>query len=451
MTRTRRSTAALVGALLLVLAACAGPAAPPPYRGATTLADWPTYHHDAGRSGHVRSAPTGPLRRGWSRRLAGAVYGEPLVVGATVVAATERNYVYGLRARTGSVRWRVRLGTPQPLSGLSCGNIDPLGVTGTPAYDRRTGSLFVAAETQGGHHTLWALDVRTGARRWHRSLDVLPGRDRRAEQQRAGLLVTGGRVLTAFGGLAGDCGNYVGYVASVPVDGTGPTYHYAVPTAREAGIWATPGPVRGQSGTVYVATGNGAELHGRWDRSDSVTELTSGRLLLRSVFAPGNWRDDNVRDLDLGSSAPVVVPAAGRVLIAGKRGVVYLLRPHLGGVGSALARLHGCAAFGGAAVVGRTVLMPCKGQDSIRALRVGSSGLRWRWTAHGVYSSPVVAGRRVYVADAGSGDLVVLRLRSGSVVQRLHVGPLPHFPSEVVSGDWVFVTGLGGITAFRGR
>src|SRR5690242_21541856 len=43
--------------------------------------------------------------------------------------------------------------TPQPLSGLPCGNIDPLGITGTPAYDATTGSVFVVAETRSEEHT----------------------------------------------------------------------------------------------------------------------------------------------------------------------------------------------------------------------------------------------------------------------------------------------------------
>jgi outer membrane protein assembly factor BamB len=449
--------------LVLALAACADSAGPDPADrtpvadrvgaaapvSSTTLADWPAYHHDARRSGHVSVGPSGALVPGWSRRLVGATYGEPLVVGSTLVVATEHNDVYGLDARTGRTRWHVALGTPQPQSGLPCGDIDPLGITGTPAYDRATGSVFVAAETAGAHHTLWALDARTGARRWHRSLDVLAGRDRHAEQQRAALLVAGGRVLTAFGGLAGDCGNYVGYLTSVPVDGRGPTYHYAVPTAREAGIWAPPGPVRYPGGDVYVASGNGAERGGRWDKSDSVTALTAG-LVRHGVFAPATWADDNRRDLDLGSSSPVPVPAVKRLVIAGKRGVVYLLRPRLRGVGSAAASLPGCAAFGGAAVTGTTVLLPCRKENAIRALRVGASGLHWGWTAEGVYGAPVVAGNRVYVADMQTDNLVVLRLADGGVLQRLPVGDLPHFPSEVVSGDWVYVPALDGLTAFHG-
>ena len=462
VTRTDRLRAsALASVLVLALAACADGAGSDraPVRdhvgaaasvASTTLADWPTYHHDAHRSGRVSTGPSGSLVRDWSRRLNGAIYGEPLVVGSTLMVATEHHDVYGLDARTGGTRWHVALGTPQPQSGLPCGNIDPLGITGTPAYDRATGSVFVAAETVGAHHTLWALDVRKGTRRWHRSLDVLPRRDRHAEQQRSALLVAGGRVLTAVGGLAGDCGNYVGYVTSVPVSGRGSTYHYAVPTAREAGMWAPPGPVRYPRGDVYVASGNGAERHGRWDKSDSVTALTAVRLVRRGVFAPATWADDNRRDLDLGSSSPVPVPAVKRLVIAGKRGVVYLLRPRLRGVGSAVASLRGCAAFGGAAVTGTTVLLPCRSQNAVRALRVGASGLRWGWTARGVYGAPVVAGNRVYVADMQTDHLVVLRLADGAVLQRLPVGDLPHFPSEVVSGDWVYVPGLDGLTAFHG-
>jgi outer membrane protein assembly factor BamB len=408
------------------------------------------WHRDARHSGHVTHPAGSPLHRAWARDLGNAVYGEPLIVGDTLIAATEGNRVVGMSARTGHRRWSTGLGPPQPLSALPCGDIDPLGITGTPAYDPSTGSVFVVAETSGGHHTLWALNAATGHRRWHRSLDVLSGRNRSAEQQRSALLVANGRVIVTFGGLAGDCDNYVGYVTSTSTSGTGKTHHYAVPTAREAGMWAPGGPVLGANGHVYAASGNGAELNGRWDKSDSVTELSPTKLHRLSVFAPRSWRDDNQRDLDLGSSSPASVTSVHRIVIAGKRGTVYLLHQHFHGVGSAVARLDGCTAFGGPAVVGRTVLMPCLGQDQIRALHVGPHRMHWVWSANGIYSSPVVAGSRVYVADRDTGDLVVLRLRNGSVVQRIHAGGLTHFPSSVVDGGYVFVPTLTGVTAFHG-
>ncbi len=454
----RRLISVLVPLAFVVVAACssAAPAAQktvpvgPARAAATSFTPWWTYHHAASRAGHVPRSAGSPLRHAWTRRLGAAVYGEPLVVGSTLIVATERDQVFGLNARTGHRRWQTNLGHPQPLSGLPCGDIDPLGITGTPAYDRRTGSVFAVAETVGGHHTLWALNATTGHRRWHRSLDVLPNRNRSAEQERAAVLVEHGRVVVSFGGLAGDCDNYVGYVTSTSVTGNGPTYHYAVPTSREAGMWATPGPILGRNGHVYVASGNGAEVNGRYDKSDSVTELSPGTLHRLSLFAPASWRADNAADLDLGSSSPTSVPRVHRLVIAGKRGTVYLLHEHLGGVGTAIASLDGCRAFGGSAVIGRTVLMPCLGQDQVRALRVGGSSLHWAWSASGVYGSPVIAGRRVYVADRGSGDLFVLRLRNGSVVQRIHAGSLTHFPSEVVDGGYVYVPTLSGITAFHG-
>jgi outer membrane protein assembly factor BamB len=93
--------------------------------------------------------------------------------------------------------------------------------------------------------------------------------------------------------------------------------------------------------------------------------------------------------------------------------------------------------------------MPCLGENQVRALRVGPHGLHWTWSA-GIYGSPVIAGNRVYVADRNSGDLFVLRLDNGSVVQRIHAGNLTHFPSQVVDGGFVFVPTLAGITAFHG-
>jgi hypothetical protein len=454
----RRLVPALAAVAMILVAACSSaPAAPVGqvrFPGsdapATTFSDWPMWHRDALHSGHIAHPAGSPLHRAWAKDLGDAVYGEPLVVGDTLVAATEGNRVVGMNARTGHRRWTTGLGPPQPQSGLPCGDIDPLGITGTPAYDAATGSVFVVAETSGGHHTLWALNAATGHRRWHRSLDVLPDRNRSAEQQRSALLVENGRVVVAFGGLAGDCDNYVGYLTSTSTSGTGRTFHYAVPTAREAGMWATGGPVLGANGHVYAASGNGAELNGTWDKSDSVTELGPKKLHRLSVFAPRSWRDDNQRDLDLGSSSPASVPGVHRIVIAGKRGTVYLLRQHFGGVGSAVARLDGCTAFGGPAVVGRTVLMPCLGQHQIRALHVGRHGMHWVWSADGLYSSPVVAGSRVYVADRDTGDLVVLRLRDGSVVQRIAADALTHFPSSVVDGGYVFVPTLTGVTAFHG-
>jgi outer membrane protein assembly factor BamB len=451
-----RFAALPIALALLVGAACTSDARPDRVpvggssRPATQLSDWPTYHGGPTHAGYVAQPAGTPLRQAWTADLGGAVYGEPLVVHGLLVVATESDQVWGLDPATGRKKWKVTLGEPQPLSGLPCGDIDPLDITGTPAYDARTDTVFVVAETRGGHHVLWAIAPGNGHRKWHVNLDLVEDRNRKAEQERSAVLVTGGRVIVTFGGLAGDCDNYVGYVTSTPASGTGRTHLYAVPTEREAGMWSPAGPVEGANGHVYVATGNGAEVSHAWDKSDSVTELTPKRLKVVSIFAPSTWPEDNAQDLDLGSSSPVSVPSLHRIVIAGKRGVVYLLPEHFKGVGSELADLDGCASFGGPAVTGTTVLMPCLFSDQVRALEVGSSSLRWAWTADDLYGSPIIAGPRVYVADRESGDLVVLNLSDGSLVQRIHAGSLTHFPSSVVDGGYVFVPTLTGVTAFHG-
>src|SRR5882724_731858 len=42
----------------------------------------------------------------------GQVYAQPLVIGSTVIVATENDWVYGLNASTGAIMWSTSLGTP---------------------------------------------------------------------------------------------------------------------------------------------------------------------------------------------------------------------------------------------------------------------------------------------------------------------------------------------------
>jgi hypothetical protein len=137
-----------------------------------------------------------------------------------------------------------------------------------------------------------------------------------------------------------------------------------------------------------------------------------------------------------------------RIVIAGKRGTVYLLRERLGGVGSAIDKLDGCTAFsGGAKVDNHTVLLPCLGENAIKELHVTRNHIRFGWTAHGIYGSPVIAGHRVYVADRNTRDVVVLRLRNGEVVQRHTCCSPTHFPSLMISGGVAFFGSARGISA----
>ncbi|MDH6574506.1 PQQ-binding-like beta-propeller repeat protein [Kitasatospora sp. MAP5-34] len=449
-----RRTDAVAAALVLLLAGCtSGNSGPVPAQAVTAArsatpsaaGDWPTYHRDPARTGVVSGLPAvRSLTRTWSAALDGAVYGQPLVVGSRVLAATENNTLYGLDAASGAVLWSRHLGPPARAAELPCGNIDPLGITGTPVYDPSGGLVYAVAELSGGRHELAGLDAGTGELVVRREVEPPKG-DPLAHQQRAALALLDGRVVIAYGGLFGDCGDYTGSVLSVPATGAGPVLTYSVPTGREGGIWAAGGPVV-DGGRLLVSVGNGAETSGTNQGSDSVLALTP-QLVRTDFFAPASWQQDNADDLDLGSLSPVRV---GRfVLTVGKRGTGYLLDAgHFGGVGGQLSQAALCPAYGGAAVSGGTVYLPC--QDGLLQVTVGDDGsLRsgWRLPLHGA-GSPVVGGGAVWVLDYGAGQLYALDPVGGQVLRQTSVGAVPRFASPVLTGGRVLVGTMAGVTAF---
>ncbi|TVT35200.1 PQQ-binding-like beta-propeller repeat protein [Amycolatopsis rhizosphaerae] len=420
-----------------------GPAAVP-HRVRDT--DWPTYHHDNARTGVAPGfAAPGPLSQAWSARLDGAVYGQPLVLGETVVAATENDTVYALAAADGHVLWSRHLGSPQPLAGLPCGDIDPLGITGTPAYDPATGLVFVVAELTGGTHLLAGLDLATGDVALSRPVEPPRGTPS-AHQQRAALTVLDGSVYLAYGGLYGDCGDYVGSVVAAPTTGLGPLRTYAVPTTREGGIWA-PGGASVAAGKLYFAVGNG-ESTSAYDHSDSILAL-SPELALLDAFSPAEWADDNAHDRDLGSMGPVVV--GGHVYADGKRGIGYVLdATRLGGIGGQLSAQPVCAAYGGGSVDGGRMYLPCR--DGTRAVDLDPAGrltVRWRAPVP-ADGSPTVGGGAVWTVDTRAGVLYALDTATGAVRGRLPVGAVPHFASPSLSGGRAYLGTMSGVVAVAG-
>jgi len=86
--------------------------------------------------------------------ISGGVYAQPLYVengpggAAMIIVATETSRVHALNASTGNVIWQRYVGAPVT-SGLPCGNINPLGITGTPVVDLTSCSVFFDAMVAG--------------------------------------------------------------------------------------------------------------------------------------------------------------------------------------------------------------------------------------------------------------------------------------------------------------
>jgi outer membrane protein assembly factor BamB len=430
-----------------------------PAPGPHPAAAWPEFDENAGRTGVAAGLPkAGPLTRRWTTGLDGAVYGQPLVIGGLVIAATENDSVYALAASTGAVIWRSHLGTPVPQDQLNgCGNIFPLGITGTPVYDQGNGLVYAVAETVGYHHVLFGLAVTDGTVRVRRDID-LPSRlqDPAYDQQRPALTITDGRVYAAFGGLAGDCGQYQGMVVGVPLSGAGALVSWHTPTSREGAVWGTAGPVVGPDGDLWLSTGNGAAKSGDpYDGSDSVDRL-SPDLSRLDLFAPDTWATDNQTDLDLGSTQPALA-AGNTTFIVGKRGVGYLLDSRgLGGIGGQLAAMPVCAAFGAAAVDGSTVYEPCRDGSGLAAVSVNAQRRQIRVLWHGPDAgngSPVLGGGAVWVTSYGNSDgtLYELNPADGAIWSQIQVGAgLPHFSSPSLAGGTAFLGTLDGVVAIDG-
>ena len=81
---------------------------------------------------------------GWRAELDGAVYGQPLVIGNQVIAATENDTVYALSARDGQVVWSVSLGQPMPGADLGFAGRFP---SAAPLPPRSTPSEWSATVT----------------------------------------------------------------------------------------------------------------------------------------------------------------------------------------------------------------------------------------------------------------------------------------------------------------
>jgi outer membrane protein assembly factor BamB len=398
---------------------------------------WPTYHHDAARTGAATDAePVTKLAVAASAKLDAAIYASPLVLrdaqGPLIIAATENNSLYALRDN-GSVVWQRHIGTPVDGGSLPCGNINPTGITGTPAYDASSGLIYAVAFLSGRHHELVAVDASTGAVAWTKPVDP-PGSHPEVEQERGALLVSGGRVWIAYGGLNGDCGPYHGYVVGVATNGQGNPLIYQVPSAREAGIWTPAGPAADQDGDIYVSVGNGAQTDPKasYDMSDSVIELDQN-LKVVSFFAPSTWAEENSRDLDLGTTGPVLL-ADGRVFVAGKAGNAYLLQQgNLGGLGGKVPSDPLCTAFGGAAYASGIVYVPCT--NGVRAVRVSGATMTPSWHAKPA-GSPVFAGGAVLSVDAGSGTLYALDPASGATKSTVSLGDsTTRFATPAVGDD----------------
>ena len=378
--RARAVLATLLATMLSVLAGSEAGADVGGYAGDQLNTGW--YPNQSGLTPDLVSGGTFGVMFDTALPDGGQVYGQPVVSNGTLVAATERNGVYGLDPVNGSIKWSRNFGTPFNPSEVNCGDLTPtVGITSSPVVDQASGTVYVVAKSyvSGGsgptRQQLHALDVASGAERAGFPVTIQGTADNDATStfdaassksliQRAGLSLLGGVVYIAFSGHCDYSADnrFQGWVFGVGASGSSRSGQITARFTTEAGQGTNPGGGIWQSGGALASDGPGQLLFATGNGGvpsaptatppaalgQAVVRLavqSDGKLRATDFFTPYDAPYLNGVDGDFGSGAPVVLPTSyqgtplfgtasvPRVLVqGGKAGYVYLLnRDDLGG------------------------------------------------------------------------------------------------------------------------
>ena len=386
--------------------------------------DWTRFGWSAART----SAPTfatgitagslGRLQR-QQVQLPGTADSSPIYLhGVTVNGATHDVFfvttTYGktvaVDAASGSILWTF---TPP---GYASWAGSPQITTATPVADPNRRFLYAASP--GG--VVYKLAVADGRSLWGVSITKLPSREKIA----ASLNYDRGRVIATTGGYIGDAPPYQGHVAIISPGGK--LLHVwnslcsnrrgliepASCGASDSAIWGRAGAVVDPSnGQLLVATGN-APWNGTTNWGDAVIRLDPNATRIIGNYTPANTDELNANDVDLGSTAPVVL-GGGYLAQGGKDGKIRILsvrrmagaRPHKGGEISSVSTPSGTDLFTAPALyrTKSTTLLVAGDNGGTAAYRFRNARLSVVWRNGTGGTSPVVAGGLVWVYSPGGG------------------------------------------------
>lgn len=476
----------------------AAPASPGPAQ-ANGRVDWPLFDHDAQRSGlnpsetAITAETVGGLRRAWNQSLPEKSGGAPILLSAInmpdgssrdlLFLSTSHGTVVALDAATGAIVWSQATSGPT-VSNQAC------QICATPAADPSRNWIYAAGNDAAVHRYNAATGEEDRTSPWPVTVTLMNGYEKRS----SALNVANGMLYVALSGYFGDFGPYVGHVLAIGLaDGATHVFNAlcsdqhellasrsvvsnaaASCDKREAGIWARSGVVVDQSGgptdgSLFFASGNGpfdANQGGR-DYGDSVIHTTADAGRLIDSYTPSDYQQLDERDLDLGSTAPALLPAQTQsktpylAVQGGKDSILRLLdRTHLGGVGGELQQIDlGAGRIMAAPMAwsdpqaGNATWVFAAASQALIGFRVvtdpsGRTTLSQQWRVSGNYTSPIVAGGLLFVA---SSDGVTARdPRSGNVLWNSSqpsagggIGPV-HWQSPIVANGCLYIADEDG-------
>jgi hypothetical protein len=240
-----------------------------------------------------------------------------------------------------------------------------IGITGTPAIDQSTNTMYVVGSTKENgvyFSRLHAIDIITGAERANSPVNItatVPGTGNGSsggqlafsplwENQRPAITLYNGYVYIGYG-AHGDNGPWHGWLFAYNASTLAQSAVLCLsPNGSGAGIWASgagfPIDDGAPGGRMFLVTGNGTrstippfDANSEYGESVIALSLANGGLKPIDAFTPFNYQILNNHDWDLGAGGVLMVPdqqgTHPHVLVqAGKEGrVIVLDRDNLGG------------------------------------------------------------------------------------------------------------------------
>ena len=228
-----------------------------------------------------------------------------------VIVAGSSDHVFALDAETGELVWKrdFNLSQPRPQDG---GWLCPYALNATPVVDADRARVFVIG-SDGRLNTLALADGRPSIP----PLQFVP-----AFSKMWSLNYSDGVLYTS---ISQGCAHAASGVAAINPDAPGRPVTRFFSAADGAGVWGRGGVAVGVDGFIYGVTGDAPFDPAANEFGDTVFRLAPRTLQLDGYYTPATWQYITRRDLDMGTSTPVVFRWNDRVLTAvgGKEGAIY--------------------------------------------------------------------------------------------------------------------------------
>jgi outer membrane protein assembly factor BamB len=472
--------------------------------------DWLQFNGDASHSGNnifenrISIHSVGQLQKLFQVTLPGIADGSPVYLSNVSTASgvrdltfvtTRAGHIAALDARTGALVWSKQYGPSGCIINNNQSRNESCYTTSSPAIDPNR--KFVYSYGLDGYVHKYALgdgtEVLTGG--WP-ELTTLKGYDEKGSSALSIATIPNGisYLYVAHAGYPGDQGNYQGHITVINLtDGTqkvfntlcsNQTVHFVdswITTGPDcypntmAAIWARPGVVYDPyHDRILMTTGNGTFDPASLMWGDTVFSLNPDGSGIDSSpldsYTPENYQYLQDADLDIGSTAPAILPrASGKyphlAVQGGKDGVLRLIN---------LDQLSGQSGIGHTGGEVFSMPVPMGGQiltqpavwvnptdhstwifvsnwSGLAGLQlavstVGDPSLTLKWTSS-AGTSPLVANGVLYIAS--NGLITALNATDGSLLWSDNsIGPI-HWESPIVANGMLYITDQNGnLTAY---